>query len=307
MNYKKLISSRKARAAILNALSFVPDSVMLKLQYRIKLNRKLNLRRPVRFTEKLQWYKLNYRDPLMVQCVDKYDVRAYVEKLGLGHILNECWGVYDRPEDIDFAALPEKFVLKDTLGGGGNSVILVEDKARMDVQAVMKRLRGWVGQNHRARSYGREWPYYSGKKHRIIVEKYIEQAAEAGGLLDYKFFCFDGRIGFLYVMGDREVGESVKVRIFDGDFQRLPVQRVGDADFEDAVKPGNYEEMRRTAEKLAQAFPHVRVDLYNAGGKILFGELTFFNASGYMAYEPDSFDVTAGEMWKLPAPTTHRG
>lgn len=87
LDYKKIIKSRSVRSKILEALSFIPDKPMLELQYWIKTGRKLNLKNPERFTEKLQWLKLYYRDPLMIQCVDKFDVREYVNAKGLGNIL----------------------------------------------------------------------------------------------------------------------------------------------------------------------------------------------------------------------------
>ena len=117
--------------------------------------------------------------------------------------------------------------------------------------------------------------------------------------MDYKFFCFDGRTEFVYVMGDRAVGEKVRVRLMDRNFNRLPVLRVGDADIGEVIKPQNYLEMLNVAEKLAEDFPHVRVDLYSVGRSVLFGELTFYNASGYMNYDPDSFDVDIGKKFKL--------
>ena len=127
MDYKKIIKSRKVREQILRLLRFVPDKTMVKIQYRIKTGRKLNLKNPQRYTEKLQWYKLYYKNPLMIKCVDKYDVREYVKSLGLEEILNECYGVFDKVEDIDFDKLPNQFVMKDTLGGGGDRVIICKD------------------------------------------------------------------------------------------------------------------------------------------------------------------------------------
>ena len=115
MDYKKIIKSRAVRIKIMQAMSFIPDKWMVSLQYKIKTGRKLNLKNPQRFTEKLQWYKVYYRDPIMKQCVDKYEVRKYVEECGLGSILNECYGVYSSPDEIDFGKLPDSFVLKDTL------------------------------------------------------------------------------------------------------------------------------------------------------------------------------------------------
>lgn len=298
MDYKKIIKNRNMRLAILKCLCFIPDKAMLKLQYRIKTGRKLDLKNPQRYTEKLQWYKLNYKNPLMIPCVDKYDVRSYVESKGLGHILNECYGVFDRVEDIDFDALPSRFVLKDTLGSGGNSVILVKDKNTMDLEAVKKQLQKWVNENHRIRSGGREWPYYTGKKHRIIAEKYLMQMDE--DLLDYKFFCFDGKVELCYIIGERKVTPHGKIAIVDNEYNLLeaiswpqePCQKL-------PSMPSNYAEMKEIASILAKSFPHVRVDLYSIEGEIRFGELTFYGASGYQVFQPDDFDYVLGRKFEL--------
>lgn len=119
MNYKKIFRSQQLRFRIMRMLQWVPDSVMLRVQYRIKMGFWPDFKHPKRFTEKLQLYKMKYRNPVMHQCVDKYEVRKYVESKGLGHILNELYGVYDKPEEINFDALPDKFVMKTTTGGGG--------------------------------------------------------------------------------------------------------------------------------------------------------------------------------------------
>ena len=299
MNYKSIIKSQALRRKILRMLSFIPDKPMIKLQYRLKMGRKLDLKNPKRFTEKLQWYKLNYKNPLMIRCVDKYDVREYVKSKGLEDILIPCYGVYDSADDIDWDSLPNQFVMKDTLGGGGNSVIIVKDKKKEDIGELKRKATEWTKIKAHVKSDGREWPYYSGKNHRIIIEKYIDSDPSKGGLIDYKFFCFNGTTEFIYVMGDREVGERVKVRLMDREFKRLPVLRVGDADIGEVSEPQNYQDMLMVAEKLAEDFPHVRVDLYNIGGEILFGELTFYNASGYMQYEPDNFDYMVGSKFHL--------
>ena len=207
VDYKKILKSRKLRMQLLDTLSFVPDEIMVKLQYRIKTGRKLNLKNPQRYTEKLQWYKLYYRDPLMAMCADKYEVRKYVKKLGLGSILNECYGVFDRPEDVDFSKLPNQFVLKDTLGGGGNSVIICRDKSKADLAEYRRIMQEWVDTKC-VPSGGREWVYYKHhKQHRIICEKYI-QCDTPGGLTDYKFFCFNGKPYCLYVMNERFTDEG---------------------------------------------------------------------------------------------------
>ena len=301
MDYKKIFRSKELRFAILRMLSFVPDGPMLRLQYRIKTGRKLNLKNPVRFTEKLQWYKLHYRDPQMVACVDKGDVRDYVEQKGLGHILNGCLGVYDDASQVDFSVLPDRFVVKDTLGSGGESVIVVEDKAKCDLEALRSRMQRWTARPHRTRDGGREWPYYSGKKHRIIIEEYLEEGF--GGLTDYKFFCFGGKVGSFFVRtAFAEDHDAGRMTYYDRDMKYLP--GVGVDYYRQAEEPlplpANAEKMIEYAERLAADFPHVRVDFYAVEGRIIFGELTFFHASGYLHFVPDEYDEQLGAYFTLP-------
>ncbi len=300
MDYKKIIKSRSVREKILRLLSFIPDKQMLLLQYFIKTGRKLNLKNPKRFTEKLQWYKLYYKNPLMIRCVDKYDVRNYVKRCGMGKILNECYGVYDKVEDINFDKLPEQFVIKDTLGGGGNSVIIVKNKNEFDIESAKVQMQNWINTPAHIRGGGREWPYYSGKKHRVIIENYIESDSSKGGLIDYKFFCFNGKCHYIYVISNRKLCQGVELGIFDTDYNLLPYYRADELKPKHFIeKPDNFEKMIQIAEKLSERFPHVRVDLFSEKDKIYFGELTFFDGSGYMEFEPDKFDYILGRQFKL--------
>lgn len=302
LDYKKIIRSRSARLKILRILSFVPDKTMVKIQYKIKTGNRLNLKHPKRFTEKLQWYKLYYRNPLMIQCVDKYDVREYVKSKGLENILIPCYGVYDSIDEVDWDALPNQFVMKDTLGGGGTSVIIVKDKSKTSIKELKSRAAAWTSIDAHRKDAGREWPYYSGKNHRIIFEKYIDSNSDEGGLIDYKFFCFNGNIACVYVIADRELSNGAGVGIYDPNFKKLDVLRVDEKPLKRFVKkPENYEKLKKIAESLSLDFPEARIDLYDIGGEIRFGEITFYDGSGYMKFEPDEFDHELGNKFKLPA------
>lgn len=300
INYKKIIKNRIVRIRLMQMLSFVPDRLMLKLQYRIKLGRKLNLRNPRRFTEKLQWYKLYYRDPRMRQCVDKYEVREYVCRCGMENILNRIYGVYFFPDEIDFERLPASFVLKDTLGGGGNSVILVPDKNKVNWQEACRQMREWIRQSPKKKHPGREW-VYDGARHRILIEEYLESDPGEGGLIDFKFFCFDGRAAYLYVIADREIGGKAGFGIYEAEsYKRIPAARLDERPLDRNIpKPPQYEQMLEIAEKLAKPFPEVRVDLYCVKGDIRFGEMTFFDGSGYMSFCPDEFDYMMGSRFSI--------
>ena len=301
MNYKSFFRDPEKRVKLLQALSFVPDRTMLKLQYRIKLGRKLNLKNPTRYSEKLQCYKMQYRNPIMHECVDKYSVREYVKARIGEDYLNLLYGVYTSPDEVDFDKLPNQFVLKDSMGSNGAlSMIIVTDKTKLDVSEAKKKMEKWVNEPINKKNAGREWAY-DGRKHRIIAEKLLI-TDEKGDLPDYKFFCFDGRVFCSYMMVNYTMHhEEGRLGFFDRDFNMLPVRRTDVSPITvQPPKPQNYELMVSLAEKLAEGFPHVRVDFYNIDGKIVFGELTFYTASGYIRFVPDSFDNEIGEQFIFP-------
>ena len=144
MNYRNIIKSRELRVKLLTFLGWIPDSVMLRLQYWLQTGRKLNLKNPKRFTEKLQLYKMKYRNPDMLRCTDKYEVRKYIEEKGLGEYLIPLIGVYNSVDEIDYTNLPNQFVAKTTDGGGGNQVLICKDKNALSEQNLKRRLNGWM-------------------------------------------------------------------------------------------------------------------------------------------------------------------
>lgn len=293
MNYKRLIPNQNVRLKILKILDFLPDKFMIKLQYKIATGRKLNLKNPTRFTEKLQWYKLNYRKSIMTQCADKYEVRDYVASKGYEDILVPLYGIYNSASDINFSKLPERFVLKTTNGSHTN--LLCEDKSRLDINSTKEELNIWL--KDRTAKAGREWPYYNINA-RIISEKYLEKDKN-NDLVDYKFICFEGEVACVFVNSERDSEDGMRFGIYSKEFNQLPYKREGLRNTDDKViKPKNYAKMIEIAEELSREFPHVRVDLYNIDGKIYFGEMTFFHGSGYVGFEPDEFDFKLGEKFK---------
>lgn len=296
MNYKNIIRKRSTRQKLLRSLSFIPDKPMIKLQYWIKTGRILNLKNPVRFTEKIQWYKINYKNPLMIQCVDKYDVRNYVIEKGLEDILVPCYGVFESSTDIPWNEIPNEFVMKDTLGGGGNSVVIVNNKRQEDLDELAVKADVWIKKDIHKKGSGREWPYYSGKNHRILFEELlVDKNHVDAGINDYKIYCFNGEPYCINV--DYSRFSNHKRNYYDIKWNRLSVESNYPMSVEDFPKPDNFERMLYIAKKLSEGFPFVRIDLYNIDGVIFFSEMTFFPASGYMWYKPDQFDYILGEKF----------
>lgn len=296
MNYKNIIKSRKMRSRILRILQFIPDKAMLKLQYKIKLGRKLNLKDPKRFTEKIQWYKLNYRNPLMRKCVNKYTVREYVESKGLKDILIPLYAHYKWVEDVDWDLLPDQFVIKTQHGGGGLNVIIVPDKKSISKESVVERLHFSTDTLGKT-SGGREWAY-GGMSTGIVIEQLLvnDENPEAG-IYDYKLFCYKGHVKYIVVDVDRYVGH--KRNFYDRKWVKLDITSDCPPSDREVERPQNLDEMIKIAEKLSEDFPYVRVDLYNTNGNVYFGELTFYPWSGYVQFNPDKWDFLFGEDFDL--------
>lgn len=259
-----------------------------------KLGRNLDLKNPQRYTEKLQWLKLFYRDEIIRICSDKYEVRSYIEKKGYGHLLNECIALYNSPSEINFDQLPNSFVIKATHGSGWN--LIVKDKTKVNWFVWKQIMKMWLKQN--PYWFGREWNYKD-LKPRLVVEKYLED--DSGELRDYKFFCFNGEPQYVEVDANRLTNHK---RVYL-DITGVPINmHDSHSHGDDFVFPFGeiQKQMIDIARDLAKPFPNVRVDFYEYEGRIIFGELTFFDGSGFYSFDPDEWDYIWGKAINLPKP-----
>lgn len=246
----------------------------------------------MRWTEKLQIYKMYYRNPLLFQCVDKYNVRKFVESKGCASNLVKLYGIWDHATDIDFTNLPTSFVLKTTNGGGGEDIVLVRDKEKNNLKDIVsflerKRVKEVNG--------GREWAYTGISKPRIIAEELlINKEYPEAGIEDFKILCFRGEPYYIIVDKDRYIDH--KRNIYTTSWERVNVSTDHEQFETPYPEPLNFQEMLDVARKLSADFPFVRVDLYNVEGRIYFGELTFYPWTGYVQFNPDEFDYTLGEL-----------
>lgn len=273
----------------------MPDEEYLKRKFKAFIGQELNLENPQTFNEKLQWLKLYNRRPEYTMMVDKYKVRDYIaEKLGEEYLipLLDAW---DDPDDIDFDALPNQFVLKCN-HNSGLGMCICKDKSKLDIPKVKEELRKGLAQNYYLTS--REWPYKDVPR-KIICEKYMvdESGTE---LKDYKTYCFNGKAKMLMVVSDRFSGETVKASYFDRDRKQIPVEWGMEMAELTPPKPEVFEKMCSMAEILAKDIPHVRIDFYLIGNKIYFGEITFFDGSGFDEIKPVEWDYEFGKWITLP-------
>lgn len=255
----------------------MPDEEYLKKCFKACMGEDLHLDNPKTFNEKLQWLKLYDRKPEYTMMVDKYKVREYIkEKLGEEYLI-PLLGVWDKAEDIDFDKLPNQFVLKCN-HNSGLGMYICKDKSKLtqkEIKVIRKNLTKGLQQDYYLT--GREWPYKNVPR-KIIAEKYMED--ETGQLRDYKFYCFNGEPKIIMINSDREIGKT-KADYFDMDFNWIDLKWGYEHALVKPSKPINFEKMKELAVVLSKNIPELRVDFYEVNNKIYFGELTFFDGSGF--------------------------
>ena len=274
------------------AHKFFSDETMTKFYYRIVLHKKLNLKNPKSFNEKLQWMKLYYcpNNPLVVNGADKYAVRDYITQKGYGDRLVPLLGVWDNANDIKWDILPDKFVLKCNHGCAYN--IVVPDKKKLDKKSTIKQLNKWLKEDFGA--FNIELHYSGIKHHRITCEEFLGDC-----ITDYKFFCFNGKPHCIYVSTDLIHDRQAQIGFFNLDGSKMPLQRNDYKEISEVSLPPFYEEMKKAAEILCKDFPFVRVDFFIANNTWYFAELTFIPAAGLMPFNPESFDEEWGKMLNI--------
>ena len=275
----------------------LPDKLYLKINYYLHTSHLLQLNPPRTFNEKIQWLKLYDRNPLYSSLIDKYSVKEYVAKIIGKEYIIPTLGVWNCPEDIDFDSLPQRFVLKTTHDGGGEGVIIC-DKNHLDVEAIKRKLHKSLKRN--IYKSLREWPYKNIEP-RIIAETFIQQSGDdAEELKDYKFFCFNGNPKFCQVK--THIGEKNFIDLFDMQWNLLPFSCLNPTHKHAEIipkKPNNYELMIELVKKLCVVSNFARVDFYNVNGKIYFGEITLYPASGMGKFTPEKYDKIIGDLLVL--------
>ena len=269
--------------------------------YRRYMKQPLDLKNPQTLDEKIQWMKLYYYkdNPLVYQCADKFRVREYVKECGLEHILNELLYSYHSADEIDWDALPQKFVLKWNFGNGGN--IVCRDKSKLDFKQATKELNHFKKQKAHLRCAE---PQYDVEKV-LLCEKFIEtQNGEAP--VDYKFYCFNGEAKYVLCCYGRSIDHRPSFYFFDKDWHLQRFNKMGKEAPEGFTmpKPDGMDDLFHYAEILSKPFPFVRADFYLENGKAYFGELTFTPGGGYDMNRLPETQLKFGQMVNLPPKNT---
>lgn len=273
-------------------ISSINPTFASRIRYRRYLGKRLNIDNPQTLNEKMMYLKLNvyWDNQTVADSADKYKVHEVVKRKGCPEILNELYGAWECAADIEWDKLPQKFAIKCNHGSGYN--MICKDKSNFDTQAAGKILDGWLKERYGVQRA--EQGIYQKIKPMIIAEKFIE-TADNKPPKDYKFFCAYGEVKFMFVASDRIDGQT-KFDYYWPNWTWIPVKNqhpnVGPIE-----KPKMLDKMIEYAQKLSKDLPMVRVDLYNEGDQIIFGELTFTHFGCLNAFDPDEYDLKFGQCF----------
>lgn len=266
-------------------LSHIED---VKKQFKQKLGYALNLEHPKTFCEKLAWLKVYDSTPLKTRCADKIAVREYVKEKTGEDLGIPLLGTYDNFAHIDFKALPQNYVLKCNHGSGMNIIVT---GGKLDKEAARRKVDAWMRTDY---LHLLEFHYKPIPK-KIFIEPYLANGPD--GLIDYKFWCFNGRPVFYGVNAGHGHGA---ITYYDLNGAPFSIQRA-DYQEESACKwerPAAFNQMVEYAKKLSADFKFVRVDFYAVNGRIYFGELTFIPGGGYIKFRGNG-DEELGKVLNL--------
>jgi len=274
----------------------MPDKAYLKKTYKERVGKELNLDSPRTFCEKIQWLKLYDHKEEYHKWVDKYEAKKYVTSIIGEEYIIPTIGIWNKYDHIDYDSLPDKFVLKCTHDSG--SIVIVDKKIGIDKTAIKQKIDTSLKNNYYW--YGREW-VYKGVRPRIIAEPLINELTD-NDLVDYKFFCFNGKPRFCQVIANRFTDETIDFFDMDWkhqDFCGLGLNEKNAEDYTKLSRPQSFDMMKKTAAELSANTKFLRVDFYDVNGKMLFGEMTFYPASGMAEFYPSQWNDIIGDMIEL--------
>ena len=295
-NIKKYIFDEEYRFmknGLMGFYSTMPDDKYLRFMYKARTGSDLHLKHPKSFNEKIQWLKLNDRNPLYHDMVDKYEAKKYVSGIIGEEYIISTLNVWDNVEDIDFSSLPEQFVLKCTHDSHG--IVICKDKASLDISKAKNKLKKGMKRDYYL-PY-REW-VYKDLPHRIIAEEYISDNGATP--VDYKVHNFNVEPKIILVCRGRYEDSGLTEDFYDCEWNHLDVKRPHIPNSSESIpKPEVLGELLDLSRKLSQGIPFVRTDFYINKGKLLFGEMTFYPASGFETFVPETFDRKLGDYLSL--------
>lgn len=273
----------------------MPDSVYLRYRYKQVFGRRLNLKNPHSFSEKIQWLKLHDRKPIYRLLVDKYAAKPIIASIIGDEYIIPTLGMWQKFEEIDFASLPNQFVLK--CNHDSASVTICRDKETFNPDTIAWKYSNVFLKRDYYHFQNKQWAY-KGIVPCIIAEEFKEDG-KYESLTDYKLYCFNGEAKCVRVLVNRSI--DLRANMYDFEWNKMPFDHIHPSTSDIIEKPKNLELMKTLSEKIAKYIdnPFVRVDFYEIKGSVFFGEVTFYPEGGMGYFDPEKWDYVFGSWIDL--------
>ena len=262
-------------------------------RYYRKYGRLPELFPPRKYSEKITYRKLYDRRPYLTLTSDKFAVREYARGVLGEDLAPELYFRTTDPRTIPFETLPRQFVVKATHGSGWNE--LVRDARTVDHAALIATCERWLRSNYARRRD--EWAYEHIPR-QIIVEELLDDG-DGRSPQDIKVLVFNQRVRIVQIDVDR-FGDHRRL-FFDAQWNVMPIH-----DFVPQIgtrpdPPSRLGDIIRYAEALGRDTDFLRVDFYQVGERVCFGEMTHTPGSGLSPIYPSIWDDRWGAWWGMSA------
>jgi hypothetical protein len=285
MIYKRIVKALEVR--------FLTDSYFVKKEFKRRMGHTLDLKNPQSFSEKIQWLKLYYRNPILPKMSCKYESKKIVEdRVGIEYNV-PTHSLYDKAQDIKLDLLPNQVALKATHGSGKNIISL--NKSELNEEEIQAFFKHALSKNYYLHS--KEWAYKEVKPRVIVEELILEDDNQLPK--DYKIHCFEGQPKFIQI--DYQRFENHTRAFYDEDWNKLDFSQGNHPIHKEKVeKPELLDQMFRISKILSVGLPLLRVDFFYINNKIYVGELTCYPGNGMEKFTDEKWDLKMGEYLKLP-------
>ncbi|MGI6341502.1 MAG: ATP-grasp fold amidoligase family protein [Bacteroidales bacterium] len=270
---------------------FFSDKTYIKIKSFLIFGKSFNIDNPTTFNEKMNWLKLNDRNPNYSNLVDKLKVKEHVANLIGEQYVVPLIATWDNVNEIDFTQLPDICVLKTNQDSGG---AIIYQKGISNKKEILKKLNSRM-HLFNYYYYSREYPYKEVKK-KIFAEEFLDNGKDDKLINDYKFWCFNGEPKIMYITVKSSV---IYENFYDMEFNPIYIKHGSERRMPEFSKPKYFEEMKSLAAVLSKNIHFVRVDFFYVNEKIYFGEYTFFDYGGFKPFE-ENWDEKLGDLLELP-------
>lgn len=276
----------------------IKSEIICDALYTLKFNRKINWDNPEDLNQWIAWLQFKTDTSIWSTLADKYRVQDFLKEKGFDEYIVPILAKWDSADNINLDNLPNNFVLKCNNGCG--DAMVVKDKSKVDICKIKNYFR-----NQMSRDFGKNSaePHYRVIKPLIIAEKFLDpqhQPIRSSSLIDYKFWCFNGKVDRIFVCTNR-TKQCFTVDLYNLHWHRIVDENISYNNHHlkakiKMPKPVNFEKMVSIASEISKGFPQMRIDFYEIDDILYIGELTMTSLAGRMDYFTEK---CLSEMGKL--------